>query len=107
MKMCPECYSEKSRITPLLKAEDCLKNHTQYICGIYEITGKGGRKSYKIFADISDLEAFLKKNPDKSCEKMSPQFEVGEYKEYRNTAVRKLTEDEIKKYLEEYLCKSK
>lgn len=152
MKMCPECYSEKSRITPLLKAEDCLKNHTQYICGtcgrcicierdkvrglqrwnfpfksldiaklylrtadftmkkscgIYEITGKGGRKSYKIFAGISDLEIFLKKNPDKSCEKMSPLFEVGEYKEYRNTAVRKLTEVEIKKYLEEYLCKSK
>lgn len=152
MKMCPECYSEKSRITPLLKAEDCLKNHTQYICGtcgrcicierdkvrglqrwnfpfksldiaklylrtadfsmkkscgIYEITGKSGRKSYKIFAGISDLEIFLKKNPDKSCEKMSPSFEVGEYREYRNTEVRKLTEVEIKKYLEEHLCKSK
>lgn len=150
--MCPECYSEKSRITPLLKAEDCLKNHTQYICGtcgrcicierdkvrglqrwnfpfksldiaklylrtadfsmkkscgIYEITGKSGRKSYKIFAGISDLEIFLKKNPDKSCEKMSPSFEVGEYREYRNTEVRKLTEVEIKKYLEEHLCKSK
>lgn len=150
--MCPECYSEKSRITPLLKAEDCLKNHTQYICGtcgrcicierdkvrglqrwnfpfksldiaklylrtadfsmkkscgIYEITGKSGRKSYKIFADISDLEAFLKKNPDKSCEKMSPLFEVGKYKEYPDTQVRKLTEDEIKRYLEEHLCKSK
>lgn len=152
MKMCPECYSEKSRITPLLKAEECLKNHIQYICGtcgrcicierdkvrglqrwnfpfksldiaklylrtadftmkkscgIYEITGKDGRKSYKIFADISDLESFLKKNPDKSCEKMSPMFEIEEYREYPDTQVRKLTEDEIKKYLEEYLCKSK
>ncbi|MEZ3453557.1 MAG: hypothetical protein K1W17_04220 [Oscillospiraceae bacterium] len=150
--MCPECYSEKSRITPLLKAEDCLKNHTQYICGtcgryicierdkvrglqrwnfpfksleiaklylrtadfamkkscgIYEIIGRGGRKSYKIFADISGLEAFLKKNRVKSCEKMSPIFEVGEYKEYSNTEVRKLTESEIKRYLEEHLCKSK
>lgn len=150
--MCPECYSEKSRITPLLKAEDCLKNHTQYICGtcgrcicierdktrglqrwnfpfksleiaklylrtadytmkksygIYEITGRDGRKSYKIFADISDLENFLKKNKDKFCEEMSPIFEVGEYKEYPNTEVRKLTEGEIKLYLEEHLCKSK
>lgn len=150
--MCPECYSEKARITPLLKAEDCLKNHTQYICGtcgrcicierdrvrglqrwnfpfksleiaklylrtadyivkkscgIYEITGMDGRKSYKIFADISDLEAFLTKNKDRSCEKMSPIFKVGEYREYPNTEVRKLTEGEIKRYLEEHLCKSK
>ncbi|MDE6762657.1 MAG: hypothetical protein K2J73_03130 [Oscillospiraceae bacterium] len=150
--MCPECYSEKSRITPLLKAEDCLKNHTQYICGtcgrcicierdkvrglqrwnfpfksldearlylrtadftmkkscgIYEITSMGGRKSYKIFADISDLHVFLKKNREKSCEKMSSIFEIVEYREHPDTQVRKLTEDEIKKYLEEHLCKSK
>ena len=143
--MCPECYSEKSRITPLLKAEDCLKNHTQYICGIcgrcicierdkvrglqrwnfpfksleiamlylrtadfamkkscgiYEIAGKGGRKSYKIFADISELHAFLKKNKDKSCEKMRPIFEMAEYNEHQNTEIRKLTAEEIKKYLE-------
>ncbi len=31
---CKECYSEHSRITPLLKPRDCLENHTQYICGI-------------------------------------------------------------------------
>ena len=32
-KMCQECYSEAPRITPLLKPLECLKNHTQYICG--------------------------------------------------------------------------
>lgn len=31
--MCEECYSEYNRITPLLNPLDCLKNHTQYICG--------------------------------------------------------------------------
>ena len=31
---CPECYSENSRITPLLEPENCLQNHTQYICSI-------------------------------------------------------------------------
>nr|WP_235991435.1 hypothetical protein [Facklamia lactis] len=31
--MCEECYSTESRITPLLKPCDCLRNHTQYICG--------------------------------------------------------------------------
>ncbi|WP_394924662.1 hypothetical protein [uncultured Robinsoniella sp.] len=31
--MCEECYSSNFRITPLLNPLDCLKNHTQYICG--------------------------------------------------------------------------
>ncbi|MGL4992025.1 hypothetical protein [Romboutsia sp.] len=33
MKICKECYSEINRITPLLKPQECLKNHKQYICG--------------------------------------------------------------------------
>ncbi|MBO0443706.1 hypothetical protein [Vagococcus fluvialis] len=31
--MCPECYSEKSRVTPIYHPYDCLSRHTQYICG--------------------------------------------------------------------------
>lgn len=31
--MCIECYSDNSRITPLLNPRECLENHTQYICG--------------------------------------------------------------------------
>lgn len=30
--ICKECYSDNPRVTPLLKQEQCLKNHTQYIC---------------------------------------------------------------------------
>ncbi|NMB52175.1 MAG: hypothetical protein GX999_07600 [Bacteroidales bacterium] len=30
--MCPECYSQYKRITPLLNPEECLRNHRQYIC---------------------------------------------------------------------------
>lgn len=30
--ICPECYSDNPRITPLLNPEYCLKNHLQYIC---------------------------------------------------------------------------
>lgn len=33
MSECKECYSQKSRITPLLKAQNCLDSHKQYICG--------------------------------------------------------------------------
>lgn len=31
--MCKECYSDDNRITPLLHPQECLKQHTQYICG--------------------------------------------------------------------------
>ena len=31
--ICSECYSDKPRITPLINPLECLKNHTQYICG--------------------------------------------------------------------------
>ena len=30
--MCEECYSNCSRITPLLEPRACLSKHTQYIC---------------------------------------------------------------------------
>jgi hypothetical protein len=30
--MCPECYSKFNRITPLIKPEECLRKHRQYIC---------------------------------------------------------------------------
>ena len=113
--MCEECYSDKSRITPLLNPLECLKNHTQiaklYLrtadfttkssCGIYEIENSKGRKSYKIFATNEDLKLFLKKNKDKKCSRMSPVFRVEEYKEYPQTQVRKLTSDEIEKYMSE------
>lgn len=31
--MCRECYTSRSRSTPLLNARECLCNHMQYICG--------------------------------------------------------------------------
>ncbi len=144
--MCPECYVDTSRITPLLNPLDCLENHAQYICGtcgrciciehdaqrglqrwnfpfksldiaklylrtadytmkkscgIYEIKNSKGRVSYKIFAEIEDLHSFLQKNKDKYCDKMASVFSIEKYQEYPDTEVRKLTSDEIKKYMSE------
>ena len=31
--MCIECYVNENRVTPLLNPLECLKKHTQYICG--------------------------------------------------------------------------
>ncbi len=70
-------------------------------CGIYELKSENGRLSYKIFADSEDLQLYLKKNKGKTCEDMTPIFIVEEYREYANTQIRKLTSDEIKKYMSE------
>jgi len=72
---------------------------TKKPCGIYEIKSNKGRSSYKIFARNKDLQIFLKKNKDKICININPLFSVEEYREYPNTQVRKLTSDEIRKYL--------
>ena len=70
-------------------------------CGIYEIKSENGRFSYKIFEDGESLKTYLKRNKEKTCETMKPSFIVEEYLEYENTQVRKLTPDEVKKYMSE------
>lgn len=144
--ICNECYSDNSRITPLLKPEHCLRNHTQYICStcgrcicidrdekrdvyrwsfpfktmeiaklylrsaeasckdicrIYKIAGKNGRVSYKIFHTRKDFENYLAKNQDKTCEDMKPVYISKEYIEGPNTQIRKLSDEEVKIYLDE------
>ena len=68
-------------------------------CGIYEIKSENGRLSYKIFTENEDLQLYLKKNKGKTCENLEPGFIVDEYREYENTQIRKLTSDEIQKYM--------
>lgn len=71
-------------------------------CGIYQIKSENGRLSYKIFVDREELQLYLKKNKGKKCETMEPIFCVKEYKEYANTQVRKLTAEEVEKYMSEH-----
>lgn len=144
--MCPECYSEHKRITPLHNSFTCLKAHTQYICGtcgrcicieqdpkrklqrwnypfsssaaaklylrtadytnktacgIYELRDKNGRLSYKIFANDNDFKSYLQKNKNKICTQEQPVCKTSKYKDYPNTQVRKLSEEEIQQYLKE------
>ena len=143
--MCTECYSDEDRITPLLNPEDCLKNHTQYICGtcgrcicidrtknglqrwnfpfksltiaklyvrtadytmkkccsVYAIKNKTGRIFYKIFADTAELKTYLQNNADKTCSANRPLFLQSTYREFPNTQVRRLSEDEALRYMDE------
>ncbi len=70
-------------------------------CGIYEIKAENGRYSYKIFADIKGLNSYLKRNEGKTCISMAPVFASEDYIEYAKTQIRKLTSDEIQKYMSE------
>ncbi|WP_343208670.1 hypothetical protein [Anaerolentibacter hominis] len=70
-------------------------------CGIYEIKGAKGRISYKIFRGRQELDAYLKKNRDKVCETMLPAYTAGEYREFPDTQVRRLTPEEAAKYMSE------
>ncbi len=47
------------------------------------------------------MQAFLKKNKDKSCNGMAPVFRQKEYQEFPGTQVRRMTEEEIEKYMDE------
>ena len=65
--MCEECYSDKSRITPLLNPLDCLCNHTQYICGtggryicIERTPGKGAQRWMFPFKSLEIAELYLR-----------------------------------------------
>ena len=81
----------------LRSADYSMKNP----CGIYELKSENSRLSYKIFSDSEDLQLYLKKNKGKTCDNMKPVFIVEEYREYANTQIRKLTLDEIQKYMAE------
>ena len=68
-------------------------------CGIYEIEGKNKRVFYKIFESTDSLNNYLESNKDKICKTKESLFSVNPFKEFSNTKVRKLTPNEIKKYL--------
>lgn len=74
---------------------------TKKPCGIYEILSENGRLSYKIFEDEESLKIYLKRNKGKTCETMKHVFIVEEYQEYENTQVRKLTPEEVERYMSE------
>ncbi len=72
---------------------------TKKPCGIYELSNSKGRKSYKIFADVTDLKTYLKNNKDKSCELMHPVYIKDEYCDFSNTQIKFLIQEEVEQYL--------
>ena len=68
--MCRECYADDNRVTPLLNPQDCLRNHTQYICGscgrciCIEQDGKRGLRRWNFpFKTLDIAKLYLRKSP--------------------------------------------
>jgi hypothetical protein len=142
--MCLECYSEFSRITPIIEPEKCLESHLQYVCqtcgriicanrgkfpfksleiaklylrpieaqkgkqcGVYELQahytkmtkGQKSRKVYKIFSDRKELEAYIKRSPNKTAVSKQPKFTANTYIPCSEDPIRKLDSAEIERYL--------
>ena len=63
---CRECYSDNPGITPLKGAEDCLRNHLQYICStcgrVICIGPKGVKKARCLmpFGSLEQAKLYLK-----------------------------------------------
>ncbi len=59
------------------------------------------KRRFEVSTNSEDLLLYLKKNKGKTCKDMKPIFMIEEYREYANTQIRKLTSDEIQKYMSE------
>lgn len=74
------------------------------ICGIYEIVNNKGRKLYKIFPTRKELNDYLKKNSEKLCTSMNPLYISEKYSPINEKQIRRLSSDEVYRYLEEQKC---
>jgi hypothetical protein len=63
---CKECYSEQSRVTPLKGAEDCLKQHRQYVCSTcgrticIDLVGEKRARCFMPFGSLEIAMLYLK-----------------------------------------------
>ncbi|HAQ41334.1 MAG TPA: hypothetical protein DCM73_11200 [Clostridiales bacterium] len=74
---------------------------TKNNCGIYEVTGSNGRKSYRIFPSEEALDEFLQKNKGKSCATMQSIYRRPIFEEFPNSEIRKLSLEEVDLYIKE------
>ncbi|WP_086348036.1 hypothetical protein [Candidatus Enterococcus clewellii] len=70
-------------------------------CGIYCLTDKNGRESFKIFPTRDALNSYLHKNKNKECFDNVPIYQVTPYQTFTDTEIRRLTAEEVNQYLTE------
>ena len=74
-------------------------------CSIYEIADNKGRKQYKIFPSVVELNDYLQQNKQKHCN-LQPLFTTPKYKDYASGQLRKLSAEEVAIYMKEKQLKT-
>lgn len=106
--MCNECYSNQSRITPILESEKCLRNHTQYICSTcgrcicIEMDEKRGLRRWNFPFKTADIAKLYLRVAEVSTGKCCSIYEIISDKGRKSY---KIFED--RETVEEYLRKNK
>ena len=77
----------------------------QCACSIYEIADNKGRKQYKIFPSVVELNDYLQQNKQKHCN-LQPLFTTPKYKDYASGQLRKLSAEEVAIYMKEKQLKT-
>lgn len=70
-------------------------------CGIYAIRSQNGRTSYRIFPSPNAFEDYLNRNPEKRSGSSDALYFHEPYREFPLTRIRRLTADEVERYLGE------
>ena len=109
MNECKECYSNKKRITPLLKPRECLENHLQYICSTcgrcicINKTEKGGMQRWNFPFKTLDIAKLYLRTADVTMKTNCGIYEIvsangrKSYKIFSNEA-------ELQEYLKKNMC---
>ena len=74
-------------------------------CGIYEIEDIKGKKQYKIFPSVVELNDYLRQNKQKHCN-LQPLFTTPKYKDCTPEQLRKLSTEEVAIYMKEKQLKT-
>ena len=74
-------------------------------CSIYEIADSKGRKQYKIFPSVVELNDYLRQNKQKHCN-LQPLFTTPKYKDFTPEQLRKLSTEEVAIYMKEKQLKT-
>lgn len=65
-RICPECYADNPRATPLRGAEACLSDHRQYVCATCgrmicaDVRGDRRARCFMPFGSIDDARLYLR-----------------------------------------------
>jgi len=76
-------------------------------CAIYEFEASNGRQFARIFASDQDWDTYCHRNPDKHLKSKESVFVTSSYRPLQKDQRRRLTDQEVSRYMEEKYSKER